>query len=188
MGGRALAITFDDGTDFDWRDLPHPVHGLQRSLHNCLADFRAAGPRAREAHATSFVVVSREAREHLDRVGLAGRGWWTDAWWSTAAASGHAAIASHSWDHNHDLAAHLMSRAQDRHVPVDRQLRARRGRDRARDRAPQACRPQSRRPPVRVSVRRVERLPGARLLPPQPRAHRRGRGVRRWREADVRRG
>lgn len=111
-GARTLAITFDDGTDFDWRDLPHPVHGTQRSLHNCLADFRAAGPRPREAHATSFVVVSREAREHIDRVGLAGRGWWTDAWWSTAAAGGHAAIASHSWDHNHDLAAHLMGRAR----------------------------------------------------------------------------
>ena len=111
-GARTLAITFDDGTDFDWRDLPHPVHGLQRSLHNCLADFRAAGPRPRDAHATSFVVVSREPREHIDRVGLAGRGWWTDAWWSTAAASGHAAIASHSWDHNHDLVAHLMSRAR----------------------------------------------------------------------------
>lgn len=111
-GARTLAITFDDGTDFDWRDLPHPVHGTQRSLHNCLADFRTAGPRPREAHATSFVVVSREAREHIDRVGLAGRGWWTDAWWSTAAAGGHAAIASHSWDHNHDLAAHLMGRAR----------------------------------------------------------------------------
>ena len=111
-GARTLAITFDDGTDFDWRDLPHPAHGTQRSLHNCLADFRAAGPRPREAHATSFVVVSREAREHIDRVGLAGRGWWTDAWWSTAAAGGHAAIASHSWDHNHDLAAHLMGRAR----------------------------------------------------------------------------
>jgi len=112
-GGRTLAITFDDGTDFDWRDLPHPVHGVQRSLYNCLADFRAAGPRPRDAHATSFVVVSRETREHIDRVGLAGRGWWTDAWWSTAAASGHAAIASHSWDHNHDLAAHLMGRPRE---------------------------------------------------------------------------
>ena len=56
------------------------------------------------------MVVSRETREHIDRVGLAGLGWWTDAWWSAAVASGHAAIASHSWDHNHDLAAHLMGR------------------------------------------------------------------------------
>lgn len=109
-GERTLAITFDDGTDFDWRDLPHPVHGLQRSLYNCLADFRGAAPRPRDAHATAFVVVSRATREHIDRVGLADRGWWTDAWWAAAAASGHAAIASHSWDHNHEQAEHLMGR------------------------------------------------------------------------------
>ena len=106
--GRTLAITFDDGTDFDWRDLPHPVHGVQRSLFNTLADFRQAHARPRQAHATTFVVVSRETREHIDRVGLAARGWWSDDWWAEAAASGHAAIASHSWDHNHDLARHLM--------------------------------------------------------------------------------
>lgn len=100
--GRTLAITFDDGTDFDWRDLPHPVHGVQRSLFNTLADFRQAHARPRQAHATTFVVVSRETREHIDRVGLAARGWWSDDWWAEAAASGHAAIASHSWDHNHE--------------------------------------------------------------------------------------
>ncbi|MEO8485581.1 MAG: polysaccharide deacetylase family protein [Betaproteobacteria bacterium] len=110
-GERAVAITFDDGTDFDWLDLPHPLHGVQRSLFNALADFRAS--RARAAHATAFVVVSREAREHIDRVGLAGRDWWTDAWWTAAVATGHAAIASHSWDHNHDLTVHLLPRARD---------------------------------------------------------------------------
>lgn len=109
-GERTLAITFDDGTDFDWLDLPHPVHGTQRSLFNTLRDFRAAGPRLRDAHATTFVVVSRETREHIDRVGLAARDWWTDSWWAEAAASGHAAVANHSWDHNHDLAHHLMGR------------------------------------------------------------------------------
>jgi peptidoglycan/xylan/chitin deacetylase (PgdA/CDA1 family) len=109
-GERTLAITFDDGTDFDWRDLPHPAHGLQRSLYNCLADFRGAAPRPRDAHATAFVVVSRATREHIDRVGLANQGWWTDSWWAAAAASGHAAIASHSWDHNHEQAEHLMGR------------------------------------------------------------------------------
>ena len=107
---KTATVTFDDGTDFDWRDLPHPAHGLQRSLYNCLADFRGAAPRPREAHATAFVVVSRATREHIDRVGLANLGWWTDSWWAAAAASGHAAIASHSWDHNHEQAEHLMGR------------------------------------------------------------------------------
>jgi peptidoglycan/xylan/chitin deacetylase (PgdA/CDA1 family) len=109
-GERTLAITFDDGTDFDWRDLPHPAHGTQRSLFNTLADFRNALAGGRAAHATTFVVVSRETREHIDRVGLADRGWWSDTWWRDAVASGYAAVASHSWDHNHDLAEHLMGR------------------------------------------------------------------------------
>ena len=106
---RTLAISFDDGTDFDWRDLDHPVHGRQRAMYGVLADFARTrgGPAA--AHATSFVVVSREAREHIDRVGLAARGWWSDDWWREAIGSGGAAIASHSWDHNHDLVAHLMA-------------------------------------------------------------------------------
>ena len=108
-GERTLALTFDDGTDFDWRDLVHPSHGLQRSLYNTLADFRAAA-RPRDAHATAFVVVSRETRERIDRIGLADRGWWTDTWWAAAVASGHGAVASHSWDHNHDLAEPLMQR------------------------------------------------------------------------------
>ena len=109
---RTLAISFDDGTDFDWRDLDHPVHGRQRAMYGVLADFARTrgGPAA--AHATSFVVVSREAREHIDRVGLAARGWWSDDWWREAIEGGGAAIASHSWDHNHDLAAHLMGRAR----------------------------------------------------------------------------
>ncbi len=109
-GERTLAITFDDGTDFDWHDLPHPAHGVQRSLFHRLADFRAAGAGGRAAHATAFVVVSREAREHIDRVGLAGRGWWTDGWWTEAVASRHAAVASHGWDHNHPLVEHLFER------------------------------------------------------------------------------
>ena len=109
-GARTLAMTFDDGTDFDWRDLPHPAHGLQRSLYNCLADFRGAAPRPRDAHATAFVVVSRATREHIDRVGLANLGWWTASWWAAAAASGPAPIASHSWGHNHQLAEPLMGR------------------------------------------------------------------------------
>jgi hypothetical protein len=173
-GERTLAITFDDGTDFDWRDLPHPAHGTQRSLFNTLADFRNALAGGRAAHATTFVVVSRETREHIDRVGLADRGWWSDTWWRDAVASGHAAVASHSWDHNHDLAEHLMGRprATGTFRSID-PIRARGGRDRARLGAPQARRAQSRRPPVRLSLRGDQRLPRARVFPVGACAHRR---------------
>src|SRR5437868_11553101 len=34
-----VALTCDDGTDFDFFDLDHPEHGTQRSLYNCMRDF-----------------------------------------------------------------------------------------------------------------------------------------------------
>jgi Polysaccharide deacetylase len=102
-----IAITCDDGTDFDYRDLPHPVAGLQRSALNILRDFHAGplGSRQRTLSATSFVIVSPSARSRLDETCLIGGGWWNDDWWVPAIASGLMEIASHSWDHNHDTLA-----------------------------------------------------------------------------------
>jgi hypothetical protein len=99
-----LAITCDDGSDFDYHDLPHPVAGHQRSVLSILRDFHAGplGSRQRTLSATSFVIVSPSARARLDETCLIGRGWWNDDWWSPAIASGLMEIASHSWDHNHD--------------------------------------------------------------------------------------
>jgi peptidoglycan/xylan/chitin deacetylase (PgdA/CDA1 family) len=93
---RCVALTFDDGSWFDWVDLEHPTWGMQRSFANIL---REAGP---GLHATSFVIVSPEARAVLDRTCMIGRGWWTDSWWADAAGEGLIAIESHSWDHNHE--------------------------------------------------------------------------------------
>jgi hypothetical protein len=53
-------------------------------------------------HATSFVIVSPEARAELDRTCMVGKGWWGDDWWPAATREGLIAIESHSWDHNHD--------------------------------------------------------------------------------------
>jgi hypothetical protein len=99
-----VAITCDDGSDFDYHDLPHPVAGHQRSVLNILRDFRAGpyGSLQRTLSATSFVIVSPSARARLDETCLIGRGWWNDDWWPPAIASGLMEIASHSWDHNHD--------------------------------------------------------------------------------------
>lgn len=98
-----VAISFDDGTDFDYRDLPHPKWGWQRSMFNIMQDFRSEfGPDAQpDLHATSFVVVSPEARQQMDKTCLAGRNWYSDDWWAPAAASGLMAVANHSWDHTH---------------------------------------------------------------------------------------
>lgn len=98
----SVALTLDDGPDFDARDLPHPVWGMQRGMLGILQDFRARhGADAQPGlHATSFVIVSPEARAELDRREMIGRGWWNDTWWREAEATGLMAIESHSWDHN----------------------------------------------------------------------------------------
>lgn len=100
---RCVALTCDDGSDFDWFDLDHPTHGPQRSLFNCMADFtRERGTAAQpDLHLTSFVIASPEAREHLDRNCLVGHGWMSERWWRPALESGRIAIENHSWDHNH---------------------------------------------------------------------------------------
>jgi peptidoglycan/xylan/chitin deacetylase (PgdA/CDA1 family) len=101
--GKFVAITFDDGPDFDFHDLPHPTWGMQRSMLNLMKDFRAeVGMEAQPGlHATSFVIVSPDARQILDRTCMVGRDWWRDTWWQPAIESGLLGIANHSWDHNH---------------------------------------------------------------------------------------
>jgi peptidoglycan/xylan/chitin deacetylase (PgdA/CDA1 family) len=98
-----VALTCDDGSNFDFDDLDHPSHGQQRSLYNSLLDFIAEyGAEAQpDLHLTCFVIASPEAREHIDRGCLAGRGWMAEQWWNAAQRSGLIAIENHSWDHNH---------------------------------------------------------------------------------------
>jgi len=99
----AVVLTLDDGSWFDWYDLPHPAYGAQRSMVNILRDFRqrhgnSAQP---QLQATSFVIGSAAAREALDARCMIGRGWWRDDWWRPAHAEGLLQIANHSWDHRH---------------------------------------------------------------------------------------
>jgi len=100
---RCVALTCDDGSDFDWRDLDHPSHGPQRSLYHLMGDFQAEfGAQAQaDLHLTAFVIASPEARSWLDRNCLAGRDWMREDWWPAAQRSGRMAIENHSWDHNH---------------------------------------------------------------------------------------
>ncbi len=100
---RSVAITLDDGSWFDWYDLPHPSFGMQRSMVNILRDFQqrhgaAAQP---QLQATSFVIGSATARDALDKSCMIGLDWWRDDWWQQAHAEGLLQIANHSWDHRH---------------------------------------------------------------------------------------
>ncbi len=110
---KSIAITFDDGTNFDFEDLPHPSAGLQRSMLNIMRDFAVANPGAQPTmHATSFVIASPDARDTMDRTGILGRGWMSERWWQPAVASGFFHIANHSWDHCHDSLPTIAQRDQ----------------------------------------------------------------------------
>jgi peptidoglycan/xylan/chitin deacetylase (PgdA/CDA1 family) len=110
---KSVAMTFDDGTNFDFEDLPHPTHGMQRGMGNIMQDFAMANPGAQPTlHATSFVIASTDARDTMDRTCILGRDWMSDSWWRPAVASGYFHIANHSWDHCHDSLAQIAQRDQ----------------------------------------------------------------------------
>jgi hypothetical protein len=55
--------------------------------------------------ATSFAIISPDARRELDEKVMIGARWWNDDWWPAAEASGLLRIENHSWDHNHECLA-----------------------------------------------------------------------------------
>jgi peptidoglycan/xylan/chitin deacetylase (PgdA/CDA1 family) len=109
-----VGLSMDDGSDFDYYDLPHPTWGPQRGMAGILADFRARhGADAQpDLHATLFTIVSPHARAELDRTCMIGCRWWNDDWYRAAEASSLLAIESHSWDHNHFTLASTATRAE----------------------------------------------------------------------------
>ena len=99
----AICLAFDDGCDFDIRDLEYPGHGLQRSFLGIMQDFVEHHGEDAQAglHATSFVIANSEARQVIDTRSLFGKGWISDDWWWQAAANSLLSIGNHGWDHNH---------------------------------------------------------------------------------------
>lgn len=94
---RVAAITLDDGLDFDFVDLVHPVHGPQRSVDTILREFSRR--HAAFAHATSFVIASPDARRQIARREMLDHQWIGEHWWAAATTSGRFHVGSHSWDH-----------------------------------------------------------------------------------------
>ncbi len=109
---RTVAITLDDGSWFDYYDLDHPTCGVQRSMTNILRDFNVRNDSSHQAHATSFVISSSEARSSLDKSCMIGKDWWGDEWWLEAASSGILDIGCHSWDHVHPELDHVAQQNQ----------------------------------------------------------------------------
>lgn len=112
FAGPVVAITFDDGSEFDFVDRPHPTCGPQRAAGTVLAEAAKRLECLREARplASTFVIASPEARDELDRKDYFAGGYWTDTWWSQAARSGVLGVESHSWDHNHPSLARTVQR------------------------------------------------------------------------------
>lgn len=100
---RCVALTCDDGSNFDFDDLDHPTHGPQTGFFGALRAFRTRhGERAQpDLHLTSFVIADPAARKRMDEQCLVGRDWMQSRWWRAAQDSGLVAIENHSWDHNH---------------------------------------------------------------------------------------
>jgi hypothetical protein len=101
---RAVAISLDDGLDFDFLPLVHPLHGPQLPVHQILRNFstRHHAP----VHATSFVIAGPVARTQIAHGEMEGLQWINDSWWPAAVASGLFHIGNHSWDHVSPSAAH----------------------------------------------------------------------------------
>jgi len=115
LPARFACLTFDDGTDYDWRDLEFRGHGVQRSMGTIL---RAHSRRllglawSKRAHATSFVIASGAARREIAGAALGDPSLMTDDWWRPAQRSGLMDIGTHGWDHVHPAVSSMSSRSR----------------------------------------------------------------------------
>jgi peptidoglycan/xylan/chitin deacetylase (PgdA/CDA1 family) len=91
LPARFAAVTLDDGSDYDWRRIGHPLHGPQEPM--------GAIVRRRGCAATSFVIASPEARDQIAGTDKPYR--LSDDWWTEAQASGYFDIGCHGWNHVH---------------------------------------------------------------------------------------
>jgi hypothetical protein len=112
IGKPVVALSCDDGTDYDWRDMIHPVHGAQEAFATSLRSFRARHPSNANASLTSFVIASPQARAQIARGAMGDQDALNDHWWAQANASGLIAIESHGWDHNHPTVSPVVQRDQ----------------------------------------------------------------------------
>ncbi|HUQ28735.1 MAG TPA: polysaccharide deacetylase family protein [Usitatibacter sp.] len=112
---RFACITFDDGSDYDWRDAEFPGHGVQRSMFSILRSHsRSLLGLAwlRRARATSFVIASARARDEIAAAALGDAALMSDAWWAGAQRSGLMDIGTHGWNHVHPAVSEMASRPE----------------------------------------------------------------------------
>lgn len=103
LPSRYACITFDDGPDYDWLDLEHPIHGQQSAMHGILRKHSVGfGPLWwSRVRATSFVIASSSARADISGGGNKNPDRMRDSWWRVAQNRGLMDIGNHGWDHVH---------------------------------------------------------------------------------------
>ena len=110
---RFACLTFDDGSDYDWRDLEFPGLGAQRSMRAVLRRHSAKLLGllwTKRAHATSFVIASADARREIASSALGDAGLMSDDWWHAAQSSGLMDIGTHGWNHVHPAVSEMAAR------------------------------------------------------------------------------
>jgi hypothetical protein len=108
-----VALSCDDGTDYDWRDMQHPEFGAQQSFANSLRAFQSERAATQPApNITSFVIASPTARDQIDAGAMNAQRALNDDWWAAANASSLMNIESHGWDHNHPTVSPVVQRKQ----------------------------------------------------------------------------
>ncbi len=113
QGRPVLALSCDDGTDYDWRDMVHPEFGAQQSFATRMREFQLERVDAQPTlNLTSFVITSPSARAQIDSGAMRAQGALNDDWWRAANASGLITIESHGWDHNHPTVSPVVQREQ----------------------------------------------------------------------------
>jgi hypothetical protein len=112
LGKPVVALSCDDGTDYDWRDTIHPEHGAQTAFATTLRSFRARHPVQALANLTSFVIASPSARRQIAHGAMNSQSALNDDWWAAAVTSGLIDIESHGWDHNHPAVSPVVQRDQ----------------------------------------------------------------------------
>ena len=82
---RLVAITFDDGANLDYFNYDHPLlpNKPVSSFKNILSRYQhlRLDKNVAYAMATSFVIVSPQARGELDKVCMLGQNEWQETWW-----------------------------------------------------------------------------------------------------------
>lgn len=112
-GRPVVALSCDDGTDYDWKDMTHPEFGPQKSFAHGMRDFQAQCVGAQPSlNMTSFVIASQSARAQIDMGAMNAQSALNDDWWRAANESGLIAIESHGWDHNHPTVSPVVQRNQ----------------------------------------------------------------------------